>query len=148
MISVHILQHMCHYVSCVIKQMDEICDKTFQKKEMKNSEIIYLKWKNWMKLSWKRALYFSGQLCLTKGHLGNQEGLQESEYPPLIESCFWHLWFKLRKTSKRAFLKEASNSLYLSKIGPVYVCQTWKGGDIQWGASFLKLTQPFNLVAF
>ena len=30
----------------------------------------------------EKGFYFSGQLCLTKGHLGNQEGLQESEYPP------------------------------------------------------------------
>ena len=72
--------------------------------------------------SWKRVHYLNkrGWLCLTKGYLGNQEGQVKIEYP-LIQICFWHVWFKLRKTffSKRALFKEESDPqiLYLSKIG-------------------------------
>ena len=79
-----------------------------------------------MKLSWKRALYFLGQLCLTKGHLGNQEGLQESEYPPPNRKLLLTPLIQIKKNFKKGFFKGSVQSwtLYLSKIGPVYVCQT------------------------
>ena len=63
-----------------------------------------------------------GHLCLTKGHWDNPEGPVEVEFPP-TGSCFWHVWFKLRKRifSKKGTFNEVSDprTLYLSKIGPV-----------------------------
>ena len=46
--------------------MCKICDKTFQKKKMKNK---------------KNFASIKGQLCLIKEHLGNKKGHVEVEYP-------------------------------------------------------------------
>ena len=53
------LQHINPYVSCIIKQMYVI--KTFQKENMKNYEIIYLRMKFFLQ---KDSI--KGQLSLTK----------------------------------------------------------------------------------
>lgn len=64
---------------------------------MKNYQIAYSKWKelNQIVLG-KRALYFSvGVFLFGKRHLDSPEGQVEVK-SPIIQSYFWHLWFKLR----------------------------------------------------
>ena len=65
MIKVHTLQHISHYFLCLIKQMCEICDKNISKELKELNEIVP-----------EKELFASmkGQLCMTKGHLGYQEG--------------------------------------------------------------------------
>ena len=70
-----------------------------------------------------------GKFCLTKGHLGYQEGYVEVKYPP-HRKLFLALLIQIRKKFflKRALFNEASDPwmLYLSKIGPghsvVFLC--------------------------
>ena len=47
----------------------------------------------------RKGLFASikGQRCLTKGHLGNQEGHVQAEHP-LIKNCFSTFPFKFKKT--------------------------------------------------
>ena len=61
-------------------------------------------------------------LCLTREHMANL-GLVEVE-SPLIRSCFWQVWSKLRNLffffPQKEHFKKVSDPwrLYLSKIGP------------------------------
>ena len=71
---------------------------------------------------WKGLLAsIKRHLCLTREHMDNLEGLVEVE-SPLIRSCFWQVWSKLRFFFffRKSILKEASDPwmLYLSIIGP------------------------------
>ena len=89
---------------------------------MKNYQIAYSKWKelNQIVLG-KRALYFSvGVFLFGKRHLDSPEGQVEVK-SPIIQSYFWHLWFKLRNffPLKNSTFNQASNHhqmLYLSEM--------------------------------
>ena len=80
---------MRHYVSYIIKQKYKICDKNISK-ERDEKLRNYSKWKNWIKLFLINGSSPKKSTFLTKGHLGNQEGLLEVEYPP-NRKLFWHL---------------------------------------------------------
>ena len=45
MINVHILQHICLFVSYVIKQMCEVCDKKISKEKYEKSRHYLIKMK-------------------------------------------------------------------------------------------------------
>ena len=70
-----------------------------------------------------------GHLFLTKGHLDNPEGPVDVE-SPLIERCFWHIWFKLAKAKffKNGIFNEASDpwTLYFFKMDPGFIQSIFK----------------------
>ena len=95
--------------------------KTFQKKKEKLKKYLFeIKEFNENILRTRFFTSIKGELCVTKGHLGNQEGQVTIEYP-LIRICFLHLiQIEKKNFSRRVLFKETSHpqSLYLSKIGP------------------------------
>ena len=105
-------EHICHYASCVIKQTYEICDKNISKEKYEKLRKYLFKIKEFNEniLGKKFFTSIKWELCLTKGWLGNQEGQVKIKYL-LIRICFWHFWFKLRKTffQKGHFLRKHPN---------------------------------------
>ena len=90
--------------------------KTFQKKKEKLKKYLFeIKEFNENILGTRFFTSIKGELCLTKGHLGNQERQVTIEYP-LIRHL---IQIKKNVFSKRALFKETSDPqmLHLSKIG-------------------------------
>ena len=70
-------EHIRHYASCVIKQRYEICDKNISKEKYEKLRKYLFKIKEFNENILGKGFITSikgGELCLTKGHLGNQEG--------------------------------------------------------------------------
>ena len=56
-INVQILQHKPRYASCVIKEIDKICDKIMTMEKYKKLRNCLFKMKNWIKLFLKKMLF-------------------------------------------------------------------------------------------
>ena len=100
----------------------QICDKNVSNEKYEKLRNSLFNIKNWIKLFLETALRFNKRAPLfDKKALGLSEGQLEVE-SPLTRSCFWHFWFKSRKTifPKKSTFNEASDplTLYLSKVGP------------------------------
>ena len=97
---------------------------TFQKKNVKKFRNYLLNEKNCIKLFLEQDFFVSikRQLCLTRRHLGNQEGKMEVKYLP-HRKLFLILLIQIKKKNyfKKATFNKALDPqmLYLSKVGPV-----------------------------
>ena len=126
---------------------------------------------------WKGLLAsIKRHLCLTREHMDNLEGLVEVE-SPLIRSCFWQVWSKLRNLFfffffffffkfflkffkfffffffffffRKSTLKEASDPwmLYLSIIGPDIFLEKQEFRQAGYQNSLMKWFSKFLLRA-
>ena len=80
---------------CIIKQTYEVCDKNISEEKYEKLQNYVFKIKEFNSIILGKGLFASidVKLCLTKGHLGNQEGQVKMKY----RICFWHFWVKLNK---------------------------------------------------
>ena len=115
----------CYSIYCIIPHTSlnrcaKYVVKLFQWKNMESYKTVYLKWRIESNGSWKHALHFNKRAPLfDKSTLLYLEG-QVGVVSLLIQSCFWHFCFILRKKIfwKKALFKKTYNQqmLYLPKI--------------------------------
>lgn len=115
-----LLQHiLCHYASCVTKQMCKICDRHISKEKYQNHKLIIENERTDWTCSWKKAVCLNKRTILfDKWAVGFSEWHVEVKYSPHRRlSLPLLVWIK--KMFSEFNRVSDLQTLYLSKIGPV-----------------------------